>query len=160
VVVVHSYLVHQDGESLAADIRRGHSESRVLVLSLLIDERHLRAMLEAGANGYLLTSEEPQAIVEAVRAVARGEFRLSDRLRELLVTLPQTKAAPPELSERELEVLRLVALGWENAAIAAELGLAVGTVKNHIVAIYSKLGVHSRVEAVVWALREGLVKIC
>ena len=160
VVVIHSYLINVEGETLVADIRSYHPESRVVVINPLVDDSHLRGMLEAGVAGYLLTSEDPEAILGAVRAVAGGEFRVSARLVELLVAPPPSPAAQTELSDRELDVLRLIAMGWDNAAIADELGIAVGTVKNHVVAIYSKLGVHSRVEAVIWALREGLVKIC
>jgi DNA-binding NarL/FixJ family response regulator len=117
-------------------------------------------MLKAGATGYLVKDEHPRAIVDGVRAVARGEVWLSKTVLGGLVehSLKGEAVTPTSpVTPREMDVLRLVAHGRYNEQIASTLGIAEGTVKNHITNLYDKLEVHSRAELVAYAWQNGLV---
>jgi DNA-binding NarL/FixJ family response regulator len=140
---------------------------RVVVLTLSDDDAAMLDALLAGAAGYVLKEASLEQIVAAVRAAAAGDAVIPPRVApELLRRL--RAAAPPrpapaggdgvaELSERELEVLRLIVDGRDNATIAAELFISPNTVKSHVASIFAKLGVESRLQASVQALRRGLV---
>ena len=139
---------------------------RVVVLTLSDDEPAMLEALLAGAAGYVLKEATLEQIVAAVRAAAAGEAVIPPRVApELLRRLRAAEAAQPvadddgapELSERELEVLRLIVAGHDNAAIAAALYISPNTVKSHVASIFAKLGVESRLQASVQALRRGLV---
>ena len=142
-------------------LRETHPDLRVLVLTAYDDNELVFGLLEAGAVGYVLKEEALETIEAAVRAAARGESWLSPKvaakvMKEALGKEKVEEAIP--LTERELEVLRLMAKGWSNREIAKELFITEGTVKNHVANIYTKLGVHSRAEVVAWAWQQGLVK--
>ncbi len=123
--------------------------------------------MRAGARGYLLKDTTPNELVHAVRAVAAGSSLLSPamatRLLDEFAVLVRRQDGPAEgtgsLSRRELEVLTLVAQGLNNRSIAEQLFISENTVKNHIRNIHEKLQVHSRMEAVVRAVREGVLQI-
>jgi len=145
-------------------LRATASGSHVLVLTAYGDVEYVLGMMQAGAEGYLLKDEDPAVIAEGVRAVDQGRVWLSGSVsatiaRNLQSDLP-SPWQPPEalLTERELEVLTLVAQGCSNPQISERLVIADGTVRNHISAIYSKLRVNSRAEAVAWAWQRGVVK--
>ena len=130
---------------------------RVLALSAYDDERYVQEMLGAGAVGYLLKEEAPGVIVAAVRAAARGErlwtaeqFARAQRWRE------EVQGRWERLTEREREVLALVAAGKSNKEIAQALSVTVRTVEFHVSNVLGKLGLTSRVEAAVWAREHGL----
>ncbi|HEX2979134.1 MAG TPA: response regulator transcription factor, partial [Anaerolineaceae bacterium] len=112
-----------------------------------------------GARGYLLKEEEPDAVVQAVRALAEGRTWISPlAVKALVEELPDGGDTPAvDLSEREHDVLRLLAEGLDNPRIAETLSIAEGTVKNHVTNIYEKLGVHSRAEAVALAWKRGII---
>jgi DNA-binding NarL/FixJ family response regulator len=133
---------------------------KVLVLTVEEDLEYVVAMLKAGAIGYLVKDEHPRAILDGVRAVARGEVWLSRAVLGGLVkqSLQGEGAAPAApVTPREMDVLRLVARGQYNAQIAEALNIADGTVKNHVTNLYEKLEVHSRAELVAYAWLNGLV---
>jgi DNA-binding NarL/FixJ family response regulator len=137
----------------------------VVVLTLSDDEPSMLEALLAGAAGYVLKEATLEQIVAAVHAAAVGDAVIPPRvapelLRRLRAAEPARQAGAdgaPELSERELEVLRLIVEGRDNAAIAAALFISPNTVKSHVVSIFGKLGVESRLQASVQALRRGLV---
>ena len=135
---------------------------RVLVLTAYDDNELVFGLLEAGAVGYVLKEEALETIEAAVRAAARGESWLSPKVAAKVMKKALGKEEAEEeatpLTERELEVLQLMAKGWSNRGIAKELFISEGTVKNHVTNVYAKLGVHSRAEAVAWAWQQGLVK--
>ena len=140
---------------------------RVVVLTLSDDDATMLEALLAGAAGYLLKEATLEEIVRAVRAAAAGDAVIPPRVApELLRRLREVETARAsatsgdgsvELSERELEVLRLIVDGRDNAAIAAELFISPNTVKSHVASIFEKLGVESRLQASVQALRRGLI---
>jgi len=136
----------------------------VVVLTLSDDDASMLEALLAGAAGYVLKEATLEQIVAAVRAAATGEAVIPPRvapelLRRLRASEPSRdeQRGAVELSERELEVLRLIVEGRDNAAIAATLFISPNTVKSHVASIFAKLGVESRLQASVQALRRGLV---
>ncbi|MBO1752050.1 response regulator transcription factor [Actinotalea sp. BY-33] len=140
----------------------------VLILTTFDVDDYLFGALEAGASGFLLKDAEPTTVVEAVRSVAAGNGTLADTLtkrvvRELLErrrTQPVTAARATELlTARELDILLLLAQGMSNEEIARSLVLEVSTVKSHLARMMPKLGVRSRLQAVVWAYQNRVVDI-
>ena len=156
VVVLDCELPEMEGVEVAQEIRRRDLPVRVLALSSYDDERYVRGMLDAGAVGYLLKDEAPQAIVAAVRAAARGEGYFSPAV-AAKVTAWSRGERPGGLTEREVEVLTLVAEGLPNKQIASQLQVAERTVNFHVSNILHKLGAASRVEATVWAKEQGVI---
>jgi two-component system NarL family response regulator len=146
-------------------IRNAQPTTKVVMLTVSEDEDDLFASVRAGATGYLLKEVSIEEVAEAVRAVARGQALVtpsmaSKLLGEFNVLSRQVDAQhdnAPRLTERELEVLRLVAKGMSNKEIAGELVIAENTVKNHVRNILEKLQMKSRMEAAMYAVREKLV---
>jgi two-component system, NarL family, response regulator NreC len=146
------------GSSLEAipAIRTEAPDTQIVVLTMQQEPAFARHALGAGAIGYVLKEAADDELVEAVRRAADGESYLNPRLGAHLASEP-APAAPDDLSERELEVLRLIALGHTNAEIAEQLYLSVRTVETHRAHIQQKLSLSSRAELVGYALRRGLV---
>jgi DNA-binding NarL/FixJ family response regulator len=155
------------GVEACARLRATRPDVRVVVLTDADDDAELAGAVRAGARGYLLKDTTPEELVGAVRAVASGSSLLSpamaSRLLDEFAVLVRRSEGPAEgtgsLSRRELEVLTLVAQGLNNRAIAESLFISENTVKNHIRNIHEKLQVHSRMEAVVRAVRDGVLQI-
>jgi two-component system response regulator NreC len=136
-------------------------EAKVLILSMQDDPRYVREAFEAGASGYVLKEAADTEVVSAIRAVASGERYLHPALGARLVaaeTEERNRAASDPLSEREREVLRLLALGHTNQEIAKTLYISVRTAETHRAHIMQKLGLSSRAELVRYALSEGLLE--
>jgi DNA-binding NarL/FixJ family response regulator len=137
---------------------------RVVVLTVLADETSIVDAVVAGATGYLLKDASVEQIVSGIDAAARGEAVISPRIaakvmRRLRDAAPAVKEAlTVELSERELDVLSLIARGHDNSGIAEQLSISPHTVKTHVSAILEKLGVENRIQAAVRAIRAGLVR--
>jgi DNA-binding NarL/FixJ family response regulator len=138
--------------------------ARVVVLTVLSDDHDVEAAVQAGACGYLAKDTPVDEVIAAVRAAAAGAAWLSPRAAEVVLgrvreaepTLGSEDDAFAELSPRELEVLQLIARGSENSEIANELSISPRTVKNHVSSILAKLGLPSRVQAAIYAVRHGL----
>jgi DNA-binding NarL/FixJ family response regulator len=156
VAVLDCQLPGRSGIQVATAIRHQGLPTRVLALSAYTDDRYVHGMLEAGAVGYLLKEEAPGTIVDAVRAAARGETYFSQPVASLARAWA-TGERPAGLTERELEVLHLLAEGLSNKEIARALTVTVRTANFHVGNILHKLDVASRVEAVVWAKDHGVV---
>jgi DNA-binding NarL/FixJ family response regulator len=136
--------------------------ARVVMLTIADDDDAMLEALMAGAVGYVLKDASLEQIIGATRSATEGDAVIPPRvatevLRRLRASEPLPAGDAPELSERELEVLRLIVAGRDNAAIAAELFISPNTVKHHVANIFEKLGVESRLQASVQALRRGLV---
>ena len=135
---------------------------RVLVLTAYDDDVYVRGLVAAGVSGYILKDEAPDALVHAVRTVAHGGASFSRSIVSILTQLTQPakpqRPGGPVLSERDRELLRLLSRGWDNAKLANELQLGDQTVRNYLSRLYSKLGVRTRSEAIVWARDHQLVR--
>ncbi len=147
------------GSSLEAipGIRENNPETQIVVLTMQQEPAFARHALGAGALGYVLKEAADDELVEAVHRAARGESYLNPRLGARLASEP-APGPPDDLSEREVDVLRLIALGHTNAEIAERLYLSVRTVETHRAHIQQKLGLSSRAELVAYALKRGLIK--
>ncbi|MFL5865938.1 MAG: response regulator [Thermoleophilaceae bacterium] len=166
VVLMDVRMPEVDGLEATARLVDSNARTRVLVLTTFdLDEYVYRAM-KAGASGFLLKDANREQLAAAVRTVAAGDALLAPAITRRLVEdfcrRPPPSAGPPpaaeELSDRELEVLRLLAQGMSNAEIAGELFLSEATVKSHVARILGKLGLRDRVQAVVFAYESGIVR--
>jgi DNA-binding NarL/FixJ family response regulator len=149
------------GLQATREIRHLVPEVRVLILSMHDDERYLFEALKAGAAGYVLKQKADQDLVDAVRAVGRGDSFLTNSAMGSLVRewMADDSSGPREpLSPREQQVLKLIAEAHANREISELLGMAEKTVEHHRSSILRKLGMHDRVELVRYAIRRGLVE--
>jgi len=160
VVLLDMELPDIEGTQVARQIQQHHPEIKVLALSAYSDPFYIKGVLESGAAGYLMKDEAPELILEAVQGVARGEKGwVSRRISAQMASWVQTgRPEEARLTPREEEVLRLVVAGKTNQAIAAELMISEKTVEKYMGDIFARLNVTSRVEAAVYAVRQGLVK--
>ncbi|MBN1139114.1 MAG: response regulator transcription factor [Anaerolineae bacterium] len=165
VLVLDVNLPDLNGLEVTHRLRKRDIQTAILVLTVHDDNQTVLGLLESGATGYVLKDEALETLVSAVRAAARGETWLSPAVSGPIVrrilgqppSRPQPDLLP--LTSRETEVLCLLALGLDNAAIAQRLVLTKRTVQNHVSNIYGKLGLASRAEAVLWAISRGLVPV-
>jgi DNA-binding NarL/FixJ family response regulator len=166
VVLMDVRMPNVDGIEATRQIVASGSPARIIILTTHDVDEYVFAALRAGASGFLLKDVRPPDLVEAIRVVARGDAllaasvtrRLLDRFAAVLPADAATPADLDELTERELEVLRLVALALSNAEIAARLVLTEATVKTHVSSVLRKLDLRDRVQAVVFAYDVGLVR--
>ena len=145
-----------DGIAATRAIAEEAPAVRVVVLTSFSDRARILAALDAGAIGYLLKDAEADELVRAIRAAARGESPLAPKAAEHLLADRRRTAPGPQLTEREQEILALIAQGRPNKLIARRLGIAEKTVKNHVSRIFVALGVTDRTQAALWAQRHGL----
>jgi DNA-binding NarL/FixJ family response regulator len=147
------------GVEVIRRVSESGSRVKILGLSTYDDQEYISQLLSLGASGYLMKEEVPETIVEAVRGVARGETGwVSRRVAAKLSQIIQDEnGTNKDFTPRELDVLRLVVDGSTNAEIGLKLGISEKTVEKHLDAIFRKMGVASRVEAAVKAIREGIV---
>lgn len=159
VVLVDHYMPDQDGVVTAAEIRRHDPTTLVVMLTGSTDEHVLLAAIEAGCSGYLTKDRAAAEVADAVRAAAAGEALISpDLLARLLPRLTRTRTpVGSDLTERELSLLVLMAEGATNKVIADRMYLSVNTVRNYVQSILTKLGAHSKLEAVATSVREGII---
>ena len=162
-----------DGISLIAELReanprRGDSPGcAVLVLTASLDRQLFVRAVEAGAAGFLHKTAEVGEIIDAVRRLCAGETLISAAEVSEILSLserrrkrdPATRAAVESLTPRERQILRALADGLDNKEIARRLGITVETERNYLSSVFSKLGVHSRLQALVFALRHGIAEI-
>jgi DNA-binding NarL/FixJ family response regulator len=155
VVLMDLRMPQMDGVTAIGALRERGVTARVLVLTTYDTDRDVLPAIEAGATGYLLKDAPREELFRAVRAAARGEAVLSPSVATRLVGQLRSPAWEP-LSQRELEVLSLIAKGRTNREAAAQLFISEATIKTHLLHIYSKLGVKDRAAAVATAFERGL----
>lgn len=174
VVLMDLHMPRIDGLAATRRIVAGDPDARVLVLTVLEDEATLLQALQAGASGYLLKDASPDELLRALRAVASGDAvldpsvtkRLLGVVRPLLASAQSMSSPPsaeelpwpPSLSPREREILLQMAKGLSNREIATELFIGESTVKTHVAAVLTKLGLRDRISAVIYAYEHGLVR--
>jgi DNA-binding NarL/FixJ family response regulator len=159
VVLMDYQLPDRDGVAVTEEIKRRHPGVMVVMLTGLGDDRLLLAAIEAGCSGFLTKDRAAAEVAEAVRSAAAGEALISPTLlARLLPKLNRThRSIGADLTEREREILALLARGWSNKQIAADLYLSLNTIRNHIQSVLKKLDSHSKLEAVSTAVREGII---
>jgi DNA-binding NarL/FixJ family response regulator len=165
VVLMDVRMPRLDGIQATAALARAASPARVLILTTFHIDEYVYEALKAGASGFLLKDVDPPDLVSAVRGIAQGDALLAPavtrRLIEEFVARPRAASQPPELgllTDREQDVLRLLARGRSNAEIGRDLFLAEPTVKTHVTRVLRKLGLRDRVQAVVLAYETGVVQ--
>jgi DNA-binding NarL/FixJ family response regulator len=168
VVLMDIRMPRSNGIEAARRIRDHLPETRVIMLTVSDADEDLYESVKAGASGYLLKEVAIEELADAVRAVARGQSLISPSMASKLLAefnalsqqvAERSRSMSPRLTDRELQVLKLVAKGLSNREIAAELYIAENTAKNHVRNILEKLHLHSRMEAVVYAMREKLLDV-
>ncbi|MEU6719464.1 response regulator transcription factor [Nonomuraea sp. NPDC046802] len=164
VVLMDLHMPVMDGVRATELITAELPRVRVLALSTFDLDENVVAALRAGADGFLPKDVSPEELIEGVRVVHRGESavapRLLTRLIGTFVRASRARAVPAELNgltEREREILVLIARGRSNAEIAADLGVAPSTVKNHVTSLFAKIGVRDRAQAVIVAYEAALI---
>jgi NarL family two-component system response regulator LiaR len=145
-----------DGVETARRIRDRFPTIRIVALTASTDEARMMAVLRAGARGYVRKDAEPEILLAAVRAVAQGRTYIDPSAASAVLN---PAVAPEELSPRETDVLRRLTFGRSNKEIAHELGIAEETVKTHVGRLLAKLNLENRTQAVVYALKHGIVAL-
>lgn len=156
VVLMDLAMPELDGAAAIAAIRTESPHARILVLTTYDNDESVFRALENGAKGYLLKDCSTADLLAAIRQIHAGGTHVSERAAARLAERAMAGAA---LSPRELEVLNLVAAGKSNKEIASALFISEGTVKTHVLSIHEKLGVGDRTEAVVTAIRRGILRV-
>jgi DNA-binding NarL/FixJ family response regulator len=156
VVVMDLFMPVMDGIAATAAIRRELPDTEVLALTSVLEDASVVGAVRAGAIGYLLKDTQTEALCQAIKAAAAGQVQLTPRAAARLMQVVSTPESPEALTERETEVLRLLAQGQSNKQIAHGLHITEKTVKTHVSNILSKLGVQSRTQATLQAVRIGL----
>jgi DNA-binding NarL/FixJ family response regulator len=157
VVLMDLVMPELDGIAATEDIRRELPETKVVILTSVLEEASVRDAVRAGAIGYLLKDTRAPELLQAIKSAAAGQGRISPQAAARLMRAAIAQETQVPLSEREREVLLRLAHGSANKQIARDLGIAEKTVKTHVSSILGKLGVQSRTQAALYAGRVGLV---
>jgi DNA-binding NarL/FixJ family response regulator len=157
VVVMDLVMPVMDGITATAAIRRELPDTEVLALTSVLEDASVVGAVRVGAIGYLLKDTQAEALCQAIKAAAAGQVQLTPRAAARLMQAVSAPESPEALTERETEVLRLLAQGQSNKQIARKLNNTEQTIKSHVSRILSKLGVQSRTQATLYAIRTGLV---
>ena len=157
VVLMDLLMPVMDGITATQIIRREHSDTEVIALTSVLEDAAVINAVRAGAIGYLLKDTQGDELCKAIKAAANGQVQLSPKAAERLMREIRAPESPEKLTERETEVLRQLAAGKSNKEIASEMYISETTVKTHVSNILMKLGVPSRTQAALYAVRIGLV---
>ncbi|HEY7342716.1 MAG TPA: response regulator transcription factor [Ktedonobacterales bacterium] len=156
VVLMDLLMPKMDGITATATIRRAQPDTEVIALTSVLEDATVVSAVRAGAIGYLLKDTQADELCGAIHAAAAGQVRLAPQAAARLMNEVRTPENPDMLTEREIEVLRLLAQGQANKEIARSLHIAEKTVKTHVSNILAKLGLQSRTQAALYALRVGI----
>lgn len=144
--------------TLISSIKENSKTTKILILSAHDDDIYVREVIKGGVEGYLLKEEAPDIVTKAVFAIHKGSTWFSQPIVEKLVQWQfggRSESDDVQLTKREKEILALIAKGYDNEKIADTLKLAEQTIRNYVSTIYEKIDVHTRAEAVVWAIESG-----
>jgi two-component system, NarL family, response regulator LiaR len=157
VVLMDLVMPGMDGIAATAAIRHELPETEVLALTSVLEDASVVGAVRAGAIGYLLKDTQADALCQAIKAAAAGQVQLTPKAAARLMQAISVPQSPEALTERETEVLRRLSQGQSNKQIARNLNNTEKTIKTHVSRILSKLGVQSRTQATLYAIRTGLV---
>ena len=159
VILMDLLMPVMDGITAIPIIRRDFPDTEVIALTSVLEDEAVMKAMRAGAIGYLLKDTQAEELRRAIKAAAAGQVQLSPQAAARLMREVRAPDSPEKLTERETDVLRLLALGRANKEIALELSIGEKTVKTHVSSILRKLNVPSRTQAALYAVRIGLVSI-
>ncbi len=163
VILMDMSMPKMDGVEAITEIKKENSEARILVLTSFAEDKKILDAIRAGALGYLLKDASPDELLRAIQDVYRGESSLHPTVAQKVIhaiqgpTDPDPKGNSQSLTERELEILKLIAEGLPNQQIAKQLFISERTVRTHVSNILRKLKLPNRTQAALYAVREGLV---
>ena len=156
VLLLDMELPGMDGVDVTRKLRSDKIPIKILVLSAYQEKKYVQTLLESGVSGYLLKEEAAEKVIDAIRSISNGEKGwISRDVVEILDTSSPPRAS--SLTPRETTILKLLVKGMTNQAIANQLKISIKTIEKHMSSIFSKLGVNSRTDAAVMAVREKLV---
>ncbi|MDL2343406.1 response regulator transcription factor [Deinococcus sp. MIMF12] len=159
VVVMDLMMPVMDGIQATRAIRRSLPDTEVIALTSTLEEHKVNGAIDAGAMGYMLKDASSDTLAEAIHAAARGEVRLHPEAARRLVRDFRSPEMRESLTPKEVIVLQLIARGYSNRDIAADQNVTEATVKTHVSRLLSKLGLESRTQAALYALRHGLASL-
>lgn len=159
VVLMDLLMPVMDGITAIGHIRREFPDTEVIALTSVLEDEAVMKAMRAGAIGYLLKDTQAEELRRAIKAAAAGQVQLSPQAAARLLREVRVPDSPEKLTERETDVLRLLALGRANKEIALELNVSEKTVKTHVSSILRKLDVPSRTQAALYAVRIGLAPV-
>ena len=163
IVLMDLRMPELDGIAAMREIKARNPQVKFIVLTTYDNDEYIFKGIEAGARAYLLKDAPREELFKAIRAVSRGESLLepavAGKVLDRLAELSRQSKAPETLSEREVEVLELMAKGTSNKAIASGLFISESTVKTHVQSIFQKLVVNDRTEAVTEAIKRGIIRL-
>jgi DNA-binding NarL/FixJ family response regulator len=163
IVLMDLRMPNLDGIEATRKVVAEHPEVKVLILTTFEADNHVIQALKVGASGYILKDSQPDAIVSSILAVAAGERVMSgavaSRVLEMLTGTTTPKEFYDGLTAREIEILKMLASGMANKQIAYKLKISEKTVRNHVSNMYEKLQIYDRSQAVLYAVRKGLVEV-
>jgi len=163
IIIMEARMPKLSGVEATRRLKLEHPQAAVLILTDSDDDEYIAGLIGAGAAGYLLKSAHGEELAQAIRLVRAGQFvsapMVVQKLYRRATQRPLAVTSIEHLTHREMEVLKLVARGMNNRDIAGELGICLRTVKSHLETIFSKIGVNSRTEAVLEAMKHGWVSL-
>ncbi|TAK12463.1 MAG: response regulator transcription factor [Anaerolineae bacterium] len=157
VVLMDLLMPVMDGITAIGQMRKQYPDTEIIALTSVLEDASVTGAVRAGAIGYLLKDTEADELIRSIKAAAAGQVQLSPKAAERLMREIRTPENPEKLTEREIDVLRLLAAGKANKEIALQLIIGETTVKTHVSNIMMKLGVSSRTQAALYAVKVGLV---
>jgi DNA-binding NarL/FixJ family response regulator len=159
VILMDMLMPVMDGIEATGTIRKTMPDTEVIALTSVLEDAAIVGAIKAGAIGYLLKDTQAAELRRAIKAAAAGQVQLSPQAAARLMREVRAPEAPEQLTEREMDVLKLLALGKANKEIAQELVIGEQTVKTHVSNILTKLGVQSRTQAALYAAQKGIVTL-
>jgi two-component system, NarL family, response regulator LiaR len=157
VVLMDLIMPVMDGVTTIGELKKRHPDIEIIALTSVLEDEKVIGAVQAGATGYLLKDSKPQELIDAIHAAGRGEVRLHPEAAKRLMKQVKTPDMRESLTPRETDILKMIGRGYSNKDVSKELELSEYTIKAHVSSLLSKLGLSSRTQAALFALKQGLV---